>query len=73
VYEVDLLNDKLFMLNANIFQEETRKITFESLLKYIKNNHTDDVNTIIDLLINSIQGSIEDIDKYKRELDSLLK
>ena len=61
------------MLNANIFQEETRKITFESLLKYIKNNHTDDVNTIIDLLINSIQGSIEDIDKYKRELDSLLK
>lgn len=67
------MNDKLFMLNANIFQEETRKITFESLLKYIKNNHTDDVNTIIDLLINSIQGSIEDIDKYKRELDSLLK
>lgn len=67
------MNEKLFKLNTNIFQEETRKITFESLLEYIKNNNVNDINIIINLLVNSIQGSNKSILEYKKELSNLLK
>ena len=67
------LNDNLFLLNTKIFQEVTRKLTFKALLKYIQENHVIDINIIITLLNNCIDGSLEDINKYKKELDELLK
>lgn len=67
------MNDNLFLLNTKIFQEVTRKLTFKALLKYIQENHVIDINIIITLLNNCIDGSLEDINKYKKELDELLK
>ena len=63
----------LLKLNAKIFQEEIRILTFESLLKYIQINNIKDIDIIIDLLVNDINGSIEDMKEYKNELDNLLK